>query len=59
MRCAKRADAQGSLFDLKRDTLKDIARTLAGNMTFTRLTSLQKEIAAEIARLKAEQKHAG
>ena len=42
----KRAEREGSLFDLKRDTVRDIARAIAANMTFRRLTSLQKEIAA-------------
>jgi hypothetical protein len=55
----KRAEADGSLFDLRRDTVKQIAATIAGNVPLTRLMSLQKEIAAEIARLKAEQKQAG
>jgi hypothetical protein len=55
----KRAEADGSLFDLKGDKVEDIARAIAGNISLHRLTSLQKAIAAEIARLKAEQKQAG
>jgi hypothetical protein len=55
----KRAEADGSLFGLKRDSLKNIARTIAANVPLSRLTSLQKEIAEEIARLKAVQKQAG
>jgi hypothetical protein len=55
----KRAEAEGSLFDLKRDSVKNIAATIAGNVSLSRLISLQKAIAEEIARLKAEQKHAG
>jgi hypothetical protein len=55
----RRAEREGSLFDLKRDTVKDIARAIAANMTFGRLTYLQKEIAAEIARLKSVQEQAG
>jgi hypothetical protein len=55
----KRAQAEGSLFDLKRDTVKHIAETIAENVTYGRLVSIQRAIAEEIARLKAEQKHAG
>jgi hypothetical protein len=55
----KSAEGGGSLFDLKQDSVANIVRTIAGNVTFSRLVSLQKALAAEIARLKAEQKHAG
>jgi hypothetical protein len=55
----RRLGVEGSLFDLKRDTVKHIAETIAGNVTYGRLVSIQKAIAQEIARLKAEQKHAG
>ena len=55
----KRAMAEGSLFDLKKDTPKDIATTIAGNVSLSRLISIQKAIAEEIALLKADQKQAG
>jgi hypothetical protein len=57
----KRALSEGSLFDLKlkRDTVKEIAATIAGNVPLTRLLSLQKALAQEIVRLKAERKQAG
>jgi hypothetical protein len=49
----------GSLFDLKKDTPANIAGVIAGTVTFHKLTAIQKAIAEEIRRLKAEQKHAG
>jgi hypothetical protein len=55
----KRAETEGSLFDLKRDTATDIARTIAGNVNPHRLQSLSKALIEEIARRKAEQKQAG
>lgn len=55
----KRAAADGSLFDLRKDPIKDIARTIADNIGPSRLAALHKELGAEIARRKAEQKQAG
>lgn len=55
----KRAQTEGSLFDLKRDTVKDIARTIAEQMTPGRLKALQQALAEEIARLKAVRAQAG
>jgi hypothetical protein len=55
----KRAENEGSLFDLKRDTAADIARTIAGNGGLHRLQSFGKALIEEIARRKAEQKQAG
>jgi hypothetical protein len=48
----KRAQAEGSLFDLKRDTVKEIAAAIAGNVSLSRLISIQKAITDEIARLR-------
>jgi hypothetical protein len=45
----KRAENEGSLFDLKRDTAADIARTIAGNVGLHRLQSLSKALIEEIA----------
>jgi hypothetical protein len=55
----KRAETEGSLFDLKKDTATDIARTIAGNVSPHRLQSLSKALIEEIARRQAEQKQAG
>jgi hypothetical protein len=55
----KRAEAEGSLFDLRKDTATDIAATIAKHVTFYKLTAIQKALAEEIRRLKAKQKHAG
>jgi len=55
----KRAEIDGSLFDLKKDTIEEIARAIAGNVSPSRLKSLHKAFGTEIARLAAEQKHAG
>jgi hypothetical protein len=55
----KRAETEGSLFDLKKDTVADIARTIAGNLSPHRLQSLSRALIDEIARRKAEQKQAG
>jgi hypothetical protein len=55
----ERVDRDGSLFDLKRDSAKNIAHVIAGNIGLSKLTTLHKEPADEIARLKETQKHAG
>jgi hypothetical protein len=49
----KRAETEGSLFDLKRDTVADIAHTIAGNVSPNRLQSLSRALIDEIARRKA------
>jgi hypothetical protein len=54
-----KAEKDGSLFDLKQDTVKVIAATIASNMTIYRLRELAKALDAEIARVKAAQKQAG
>lgn len=54
-----KAEKDGSLFDLKQDTVKIIAATIASNMTIYRLRELAKALDAEIARVKAAQKQAG
>jgi hypothetical protein len=54
----KKAEADGSLFDIKKDSVKDIVHIIVENVSFHRLTTLQRELAGEIARRGAEQKHA-
>ena len=54
-----KAEKDGSLFDLKQDTVKIIAATIASNMSIYRLRDLHKALAAEIERVKAAQKQAG
>ena len=54
-----KAEKDGSLFDLKQDTVKIIAATIASNMTIYRLRELHKALQAEIDRVKAAQKQAG
>jgi hypothetical protein len=44
---------------LKRDTVDNIAKTIAGSIGFSRLRSLQQALAKEIKYLKDEQKQAG
>jgi hypothetical protein len=55
----KMAEADGSLFDLKKDSIKIIVATIAANMSPYRLNELQKELVGELARLKAVKKQAG
>ena len=55
----RRAEADGSLFDLKRDRVADIARVIAERMSPGGLKTLQEALAGEIARLKAEKAQAG
>lgn len=54
-----KAEKDGSLFDLKQDTVKIIAATIASNMSIYRLRELHKALDAEIARMKGAQKQAG
>ena len=54
-----KAEKDGSLFDLKQDTVKIIAATIASNMSIFRLRELHKALQAEIDRVKALQKQAG
>ena len=54
-----KAEKDGSLFDLKQDTVKIIAATIASNMSIYRLRELHKALQAEIDRVKASQKQAG
>lgn len=54
-----KAEKDGSLFDLKQDTVKIIAATIASNMSIYRLRELNKALDAEIARMKGAQKQAG
>jgi hypothetical protein len=54
-----KAEKDGSLFDLKQDTVKIIAATIASNMTIYRLRELHKALQAEIDRVKLAQKQAG
>jgi hypothetical protein len=44
----KKAEADGGLFDLKKDSVKVIATTIAGNVSLHRLTALQKALGDEI-----------
>jgi hypothetical protein len=55
----RRAEADGSLFDLKQDRVADIARVIAERMSPGRLKALQQALAGEIARLKAQKAQAG
>jgi hypothetical protein len=55
----KKAQTDGSLFDLMKDSAADIASAIAASVTFHKLTAIQKAIAEQIRRLKAEEKHAG
>jgi hypothetical protein len=54
-----KAEKDGSLFDLKQDSTKIIAATIASNMSIYRLRELAKALQAEIDRVKAVQKQAG
>lgn len=54
-----KAEKDGSLFDLKQDTVKIIAATIASNMTIYRLRELAKALQLEIDRVKLAQKQAG
>jgi uncharacterized protein YejL (UPF0352 family) len=54
-----KAEKDGSLFDLKNDSTKIIAATIASNMSIYRLRELSKALQAEIDRVKAAQKQAG
>ena len=56
---AKRLQIDGSLFDLKKDSVKVIATTIAGNVSLHRLTALQQALGDEIKAIKAAQKQAG
>jgi hypothetical protein len=55
----KFASGDGSLFDLKRDSAADIAKTIAANVTFNKLKTIQQELAKAIAAAKQQQAHAG
>jgi hypothetical protein len=55
----KRAEAEGSLFDLKKDTIPDMVRTISGNLADHRFNALTKGLVEEQARRKAERKQAG
>jgi hypothetical protein len=44
---AQKAEADGSLFDLKKDSVKVIATTIAGNVSLHRLTELQQALGDE------------
>jgi hypothetical protein len=54
-----KAEKDGSLFDLKQDSTKIIAATIASNMSIYRLRELTKALQAEIDRVKTAQKQAG
>ena len=54
-----KAEKDGSLFDLKQDSTKIIAATIASNMSIYRLRELAKALQAEIDRVKTAQKQAG
>jgi hypothetical protein len=56
---AKRLQIDGSLFDLRKDSVKVIATTIAGNVSLPRLTALQQALGDEIKPIKAAQKRAG
>jgi hypothetical protein len=55
----RQAEADGSLFDLRKDPIKDIAHCIALNVTTYRLAELLKALKAEADRIKAEKRHAG
>jgi len=52
-------EADGSLFDLKKDSVKVIATTIAGNVSLHRLTALQQALGDEIKAINTAQKQAG
>lgn len=54
-----KAEKDGSLFDVKKDTAKQIAMTLRHNVTTYKLQELHKAIGDELRAAKAAQKHAG
>jgi|SRR5580658_1241650 hypothetical protein len=54
-----KAEKDGSLFDLKQDSTKIIAATIAANMSIYRLRELAKALQTEIDRVKTAQKQAG
>jgi hypothetical protein len=54
-----KAEKDGSLFDLKQDSTKIIAATIASNMSIYRLRELAKALQVEIDRVKIAQKQAG
>jgi hypothetical protein len=54
-----KAEKDGSLFDLKQDSTKIIAATIASNMSSYRLRELHKALQVEIDRIKSAQKQAG
>jgi hypothetical protein len=56
---AKRLQIDGSLFDLRTDSVKVIATTIAGNVSLPRLTALHQALGDEIKPIKAAQKRAG
>jgi hypothetical protein len=54
-----KSHGDGSVFDLKKDTAVDIAKTIAANVTYYKLTSIQRELAKAIAEAKKKEAHAG
>jgi hypothetical protein len=55
----KMAEADGSLFDLKKDSVASIVKTISASVSDYRLAELAKALAAECARVKAAKKQAG
>ena len=58
-RTLRRAKDDGSLFDLRNDSVANIARVIADTMASGRLQSLQQKLAEEIKRARAKPAHAG
>jgi hypothetical protein len=55
----RQAEADGSLFDLKKDPVPSIVRVIAANVTPYRLNELIKGLKEEADRLKAQKRQAG
>lgn len=55
----RKAETDGSLFDLRKDTAKGIARCIRENVTTYKLAELHKALGEELKAAKAAQKHAG
>jgi hypothetical protein len=55
----KRAETDGSLFDLKKDSVKDIITVVEGNVTSYRFQQLAKGMADRAAEIRKTSKHAG
>jgi hypothetical protein len=55
----KKAETDGSLFDLRKDTVKDIIVAIEGNVTPSKFQTLAKGMADRAAEIRKTSKHAG